>query len=143
MVSALTEMRKSLIDQASTEILKLEPADYHLLALHATSAEGPDPRPCGCCLQKGRRLVKQELDYQRRMQGKATPEDLIDDEDVADLLEIATATIGRLLNELCGTSHRDSWAALMLLGKDKMEAAFRKELEDTSEGYISNIAAGL
>ena len=44
--------------------------------------------------------MKQELDYQRRMQGKATPEDLIDDEDVADLLEIATATIGRLLNEL-------------------------------------------
>ena len=39
MVSALTEMRKSLIDQASTEILKLEPADYHLLALHATKQQ--------------------------------------------------------------------------------------------------------
>ena len=143
MVSALTEMRKSLIDQASTEILKLEPADYHLLALHATKQQKDQIQGLvDAAYKKGRRLVKQELDYQRRMQGKATPEDLIDDEDVADLLEIATATIGRLLNELAARAIEIAGRLLMLLGKDKMEAAFRKELEDTSEGYISNIAAG-
>jgi HK97 family phage portal protein len=143
MVSALTEMRKGLIDQASAEILKLEPADYHLLALHATKQQKDQIQGLvDAAYKKGRRLVKQELDYQRRMQGKATPEDLIDEEDYADLLEIATATIGRLLNELAARAIEIAGRLLMLLGKDKMEAAFRKELEDTSEGYISNIAAG-
>ena len=143
LTSALTEMRKALIEQATSEIRKLEPADYHLLALHATSGEKQQIQSLvEAAYIKGRKLVKQELDYQRRMQGKATPEDLIDEEDLADLVDIASATIGRLINELAAKAVEIAQRLLMLLGKDKMEAAFRKELEDTSVGYVSNIAAG-
>jgi HK97 family phage portal protein len=141
--SVLLELRKGLIDQATTEILKMEPKDYHLLALHVTTQQKDQVQNLiDAAYRKGRKLVKQELDYQRRLYGKATPEDLIDEEDMADLLDIATATIGRLLNELAAKAVEIAGRLLLLLGKDKMEASLRKELEDTSTGYVSNIAAG-
>lgn len=139
----LMQLREDLITEAEKEIPLLEPENYHSLLLGASKeAEARVKLLIDQAFLKGRALVREELAIQRRIAGKATPSDMIDEEFEDDLLTIAKTTITRVINELAARAVEIAARLVLLFGRDKMHEAFRKELEDTSTGYIDKAAAG-
>jgi hypothetical protein len=139
--SALLTLREELIVEAVKELGELEPENYHKLILDGTDAT--KARVVELIYQsyrKGRELVADERAYQLRIAGKSFK---ADGESFGErLAKLASLTISRIINEVQTRATAIAAQLAALFGEAPDAETLQAALDDTSTGYVSNIASG-